>query len=161
MSLRFAIATLIGGAMLCATGAAPRAQETAVEVSAALSEALRLGVEVAAEEGYHLPKAGPVSLRVHPGDDSISLKKRRLSREDADDPQAPRLRFSIAVTPKAEGEHRVQIDVSYYECRGAAPKNARERGGLCRHRRSERAFKLVVGAPKAATPSAPDMRQQP
>ena len=80
----------------------------------------------------------------------ISLRKRRLGRGEAVDPEADAPRFAVPVRATEPGEHAVKIRVRFWVCGGKA----------CRPIDVRRAAVVAVAAP-APPPPPPDAAVPP
>lgn len=100
-----------------------------------------LSVGIAVDRGLVVSKDASVivDLGAPPG---VTIKKKRLQRPDAVDPEADAPRFAANVRADAVGEHDVNVRVRFWVCGGKA----------CRPVDVKRATKVIV-APPAPPPS--------
>ena len=86
-----------------------------VEVAAGAT--LQLAIAIAVDRGLTVSKDGPVIVDVvH--DAGVTVKKRRLLRADAVDPDADAPRFAVGVRGETAGEVIVKLRVRYWVCGG-------------------------------------------
>jgi hypothetical protein len=76
-----------------------------------------LPIAIAVDRGLTVSKDAPVIVDLAP-DSGVTIKKRRLGRSDAVDPDADAPRFSVAVRADAAGEHAVKIRLRLWLCGG-------------------------------------------
>jgi len=76
-----------------------------------------LPIAIAVDRGLTVSKDAPVIVDLAP-DSGLTIKKRRLGRADAVDPDADAPRFSVAVRADAAGEHAVKIRLRLWLCGG-------------------------------------------
>lgn len=74
-----------------------------------------LPIEITLERGLSVSKDGGVILDLAP-DSAIGIKKRRLGRTDAVDPDAPAPRFSVALRADTPGDFSVRVHVRFWVC---------------------------------------------
>ena len=89
----------------------------AERVEVAAGQSASLSVAIAVDRGLSVSRDAAVILDLAP-DDGASVKKRRLGRGDAVDPDADAPRFSVAVRADAAGEHAVKIRLRLWLCGG-------------------------------------------
>jgi hypothetical protein len=118
-----------------------------VEVAAGASAPLTIALAV--DRGLAVSKDAAVIIDLAPGG-GLTVKKRRLGRPDAVDPEADAPRFAASVRGDAPGEHVVQVRVRFWLCRSRT----------CRPIDARRTATVVVADPPPAetgsgTPSKP------
>lgn len=86
-----------------------------LEVAAGSTAAL--AITVAVDRGLTVSKDGPVIVDLAPAP-GVTLKKRRLGRADAVDPEADAPRFAAQVRGDTAGEVVVKIHVKLWLCGG-------------------------------------------
>ncbi len=74
-----------------------------------------LPIALAVDRGLTVSKDADVIIDLAP-DAGLGVKKRRLGRGDAVDPEADAPRFSVALRGVAPGEHRVRLHVRFWLC---------------------------------------------
>jgi hypothetical protein len=84
-----------------------------VEVAAGATAPLTIAIAV--DRGLTVSRDAPVILDLAL-DDGISVKKRRLGRGDAVDPDADAPRFAVAVRGDAPGERAVRLRLRFWLC---------------------------------------------
>jgi hypothetical protein len=117
-------------ALLCAPSHAQRAPGWDVRVSDRVALAPgatgQLAIALAVDRGLTVSRDAAViiDLAVDPG---VVVKKRRLGRGDAVDPEADAPRFAINVRADAPGEYAVRLHIRFWMCgtRSCWPVDAR------------------------------------
>jgi hypothetical protein len=101
-------------------------------------------ITIAVDRGFSVSKDGPVIIDVasEPG---VTIKKRRLGRPDAVDPEADLPRFVIPVRADAFGDHAVRLRIRLWLCGGK----------VCRPLDVKRQTTVVVAAPAPVDPPTP------
>ena len=84
-----------------------------VELAAGATGALTLALAV--DRGLTVSKDAAVILDLSP-DPGLTVKKRRLGRGDAVDPEADAPRFAIPVRGDTPGDHLVRLHVRFWLC---------------------------------------------
>ena len=81
---------------------------------------------IAVDRGLSVSRDAPVIVDLVP-EPGASVKRRRLGRADAVDPDADAPRFSIAVRGDAPGDHALRLRVRFWLCaaRSCVPVDAR------------------------------------
>lgn len=74
-----------------------------------------LSITVAADRGNSISKDGGVILDLKT-DPTITLKKKRLSRGDAADPEADAPRFAIPLKVESLGDREVKVRLRFWVC---------------------------------------------
>jgi hypothetical protein len=76
-------------------------------------------VAIAVDRGLTVSRDAPVivDLVAEPG---LTVKKRRLGRADAIDPDADAPRFAVVVRGDAPGDHTVKVRIRFWLCGGKA-----------------------------------------
>ncbi len=90
-----------------------------VQLEVALGSSVVVPIAIAVDRGLTVSKDGPVivDLVAEPG---LAIKKRRLGRGDAVDPDADAPRFAVAVRGEVAGERTVTVRVKLWLCGGEA-----------------------------------------
>lgn len=85
-----------------------------IEVAAGATAVLTIALAV--DRGLTVSKAADViiDLELQPG---LAVKKRRLGRSDAVDPEADAPRFAINLRAEAPGDHTVRLHARFWLCR--------------------------------------------
>jgi hypothetical protein len=87
----------------------------AERVDVAVGATALLTIAVAVDRGLTVSKDAAVIVDLAP-DTGITVKKRRLGRGDAVDPEADAPRFAVPVHGDAPGEHAVQLHIRFWLC---------------------------------------------
>jgi hypothetical protein len=74
-----------------------------------------LAIEISLDRGQTISKDAGLVLDLAP-DGGVSLKRRRLSRTDAVDPDADAPRFSIPLHAEATGDFTLKLHVRFWLC---------------------------------------------
>jgi len=112
-------AALVAGAG--AQAQAPREQgwevRVAERVELVAGATSALAIALAVDRGLTVSKDADVivDLEVEPG---AAVKKKRLGRGDAVDPEADAPRFAVNVRGDAPGDHRIRVRVRFWLCGG-------------------------------------------
>ena len=135
-------------ALLVATGAEAQRQPgwevrvpDRIEVAAGASGTV--AVSIAVDRGLTVSRDADVILDVVP-EPGVTVRKKRLGRRDAVDPEADAPRFAIPVKADADGEHAVKLRVRFWVCGGK----------VCRPIDVRRTATITVAAPAAPPPDA-------
>ena len=83
------------------------------EVAAGATAPLALAIAV--DRGLTVSKDAPVIVDLDP-DPGATVKKKRLGRGDAVDPDADAPRFTVAVRGEAPGDHTLRVRVRFWLC---------------------------------------------
>lgn len=106
--------------LLCAPAEAQRDPgwdvRVAERVELAVGASAPLAIAVAVDRGLTVSKDAAVIIDLAP-DDGVGVKKRRLGRGDAVDPEADAPRFAVALRGDAPGEHTVRLHIRFWLCR--------------------------------------------
>ena len=102
-----------------------------------------VAVSLAVDRGLTVSRDADVILDVAP-DQGLTVRKKRLGRRDAVDPEADAPRFAIPVRADAEGEHTVKLRVRFWLCGGK----------VCKPIDVRRTATVAVRAPAPAPPDA-------
>ena len=118
---RFRLACGFGLAMqLCAPAEAQRDAGWEVRIADRLEVAVGasapLTIALAVDRGLTVSKDAAVIIDLAP-EPGVTVKKRRLGRGDAVDPEADAPRFAAAVRGDSPGEHTVRLHVRFWLCR--------------------------------------------
>lgn len=100
-----------------------------------------LPIAIAVDRGRAVSKDAAVIVDLAPPD-GVTVKRRRLGRGDAVDPEADAPRFAVPVRADTAGEHVVRVRVRFWLC---AAKT-------CRPIDVRRTATLVVAAPSEPAP---------
>jgi hypothetical protein len=87
----------------------------AERVEVASGQSAPLSVAIAVDRGLSVSRDAAVILDLAP-DDGASVKKRRLGRSDAVDPDADAPRFVVPVRGDAPGDHPVRLHLRFWLC---------------------------------------------
>jgi hypothetical protein len=74
-----------------------------------------LAISLAVDRGLTVSKDAPVIVDLDP-DPGATVKKKRLGRGDAVDPEADAPRFAVAVRGEAPGDHPLRVRVRFWLC---------------------------------------------
>lgn len=85
-----------------------------VEVTAGASGTLPIALAV--DRGKSISKDAGIMLDLAPEGGSVSVKKRRLSRADAVDPDADAPRFAIPVRAETAGDFALHVRLRFWVC---------------------------------------------
>lgn len=88
----------------------------AERVEVAVGQTVPLAIAVAVDRGLTVSRDAAVIVDLAP-DDGVTVKKRRLGRSDAVDPDADAPRFAAPVRGDSPGEHEVRLHVRFWLCR--------------------------------------------
>jgi hypothetical protein len=87
----------------------------AERVEVAAGQVAPLAIALAVDHGLTVSKDAAVIIDLSP-DDGLTVKKKRLGRGDAVDPEADAPRFAVNVRGDAPGEHVVRLHVRFWLC---------------------------------------------
>jgi hypothetical protein len=139
---------VLAGVLAAAPAAAQREPgwdvRVAERVEVATGQAAPLTVAIAVDRGLTVSKDADVILDLDP-DPGVTVRKKRLGRGDAVDPEADAPRFAIAVRGDASGDHLVRLHVRFWLCGGKT----------CRPIDVRRVATVAVGAAAPAPPRSP------
>ena len=106
--------------LVCAPAAAQRDPGWDVRVTerveVAVGASAPLSIAIAVDRGMTVSKDAAVIIDVAP-DDGVTVRKRRLGRGDAVDPEADAPRFALAVRGDSPGDHAVRLHIRFWRCR--------------------------------------------
>jgi hypothetical protein len=91
------------------------------KVSVAPGEAGSISVAIRVDRGLTVSKDASVIVDVQ-ADPGVTVRKKRLGRTDAVDPEADAPRFAVAVKGDTAGEHAVRVRVRFWVCGGKSCK---------------------------------------
>lgn len=111
------------------------------KVEAAQGATVQLPITIAVDRGFSVSKDGPVLIDLAP-DPGLTIKKRRLGRPEAVDPEADVPRFVVPVRADTAGDHLVKLRIRLWLC-GAK---------VCRPLDVKRQTTVTVTAPAPASP---------
>jgi hypothetical protein len=104
-----------------------------------------LAIEVSVDRGLAISKAAAILLDLAP-DSAVGLKRRRLGRTDAVDPDADSPRFSVAFRADTPGDYAMRVRLRFWLCGQK----------VCRPAEARRNVVISVTAPVApAIPPSP------
>lgn len=110
------VAAVIGA---CTPADAQRAPgwdvRVAERVEIAAGQVAPLTIALAVDRGYTVSKDAQVIIDLAP-DAGLSVRKKRLGRGDAVDPEADAPRFAVNVRADAPGDHAMRIHVRFWLC---------------------------------------------
>lgn len=105
--------------LMCAPAAAQRNPgwdvRIADRVDVAAGATAPLAISIAVDRGLTVSKDAAVIIDLAP-DAGVGVKKRRLGRGDAVDPEADAPRFAVPLRGEAPGEHAVRLRVRFWLC---------------------------------------------
>ncbi|MBS1122436.1 MAG: hypothetical protein H6Q90_4664 [Deltaproteobacteria bacterium] len=111
-------------------------------------------IAIAVDRGLTVSRDGPVIVELY-AEPGLAIKKRRLGRADAVDPEADAPRFAVAVHGDGVGDHTLKLHVKLWLCGGKA----------CRPLDLRRVVTITVATPAAPADAGidgmPDARHQP
>jgi hypothetical protein len=87
----------------------------AERVEVAAGQAVPLTIALAVDRGLTVSKDAAVIIDLDP-DAGLTVKKKRLGRGDAVDPEADAPRFAVNVRGDAPGDHVVRLHVRFWLC---------------------------------------------
>jgi hypothetical protein len=128
--------------LVCTPAAAQRAPgcpgcevRVAERVELAVGATAALTIAIAVDRGLTVSKDAAVIIDLAP-EPGVTVKKRRLGRGDAVDPEADAPRFAVGLRGDAPGEHVVRLHVRFWLCGTRS----------CRPVDVQRAATIAVGA---------------
>jgi hypothetical protein len=86
-------------------------------IEVAVGATVPLPISISVDRGFSVSKDGPVIVDVVP-DSGVTIKKRRLLRADAADPEADVPRFAIPVRGDTAGDRAVKLRIRLWLCGG-------------------------------------------
>lgn len=136
-------ATILVMALVATAHAQPATWEIKIpdRVEAAQGATVQLPITIAVDRGFSVSKDGPVLIDLAP-DPGLTIKKRRVGRPEAVDPEADVPRFVVPVRADAAGDHLVKLRIRLWLC-GAK---------VCRPLDVKRQTTVSVAAPAPASP---------
>ncbi|MEJ7604350.1 MAG: hypothetical protein WKG01_41200, partial [Kofleriaceae bacterium] len=84
-------------------------------IEVALGATAVLPIAIAVDRGLTVSKDAPVIVALAPPP-GVTLKKRRLGRADAVDPEADAPRFAVPIRGDTAGEHVVKVHLKLWLC---------------------------------------------
>jgi hypothetical protein len=119
--VKLVVATLL--AMVATAGAQPARQGARADWEVRVPERVELApgvqgalpIAIAVDRGRAVSKDAAVIVDLAPPD-GVTVKRRRLGRSDAVDPEADAPRFEVPVRAAAAGEHVVRVRVRFWLC---------------------------------------------
>ncbi|MFN0250533.1 MAG: hypothetical protein ACKV2T_26875 [Kofleriaceae bacterium] len=112
---------LLGLALVAVAYAQPRQPSWEVtvadKVTVAPGESSSISVAIRVDRGLTVSKDASVIVDVQ-ADPGVTVRKKRLGRMDAVDPEADAPRFAVAVKGDTAGEHAVRVRVRCWVCGG-------------------------------------------
>jgi hypothetical protein len=112
-----ALLALLSGVSLARADGAGWDVRVPDKLEVAIGGTAQLKLDIAVDRGFVVSKDGPVLIDVAP-DPGLYVKKRRLARTDAVDPEADVPRFVIPVRGDGAGEHPVKLRIRLWLCGG-------------------------------------------
>lgn len=113
------LAPAVLAAVVCSPAHAQRDPGWDVRVSehvdVAVGATAPLSIAVAVDRGLTVSRDAAVIVDLAP-DAGITVKKRRLGRGDAVDPEADAPRFAVPVRGDAPGDHAVRLHIRFWVC---------------------------------------------
>ncbi len=91
------------------------------KVTVAPGESGSISVAIRVDRGLTVSKDASVIVDVVP-EPGVTVRKKRLGRTDAVDPEADAPRFAIGVKGDTAGEHAVKVRVRFWVCGGKSCK---------------------------------------
>jgi hypothetical protein len=85
-------------------------------IEVAVGSSGTLPISIVVDRGRTISKDGGIVLDVAPEGGSISVKKRRLTRADAVDPDADAPRFAVPVRAEATGDFALRVRIRFWVC---------------------------------------------
>ncbi len=136
-------AALIVAAVAATAHAQPATWEIKIpdKIEAAQGATVSVPITIAVDRGFSVSKDGPVFIDLAP-DPGLTIKKRRLGRPEAVDPEADVPRFVVPVRADAPGEHLVKLRIRLWLCGGK----------VCRPLDVKRQTTIAVTTPAPASP---------
>ncbi len=143
MTVRAAIVVAVTIAATTARADAPLGWEVRVpeKIEVARGQVASVPIAIALDRGITVSKDGPVLIDVA-ADPGLYVRKRRLLRADAVDPEADLPRFVIPVRGDTAGDHVVKLRIRLWLCGGK----------VCRPLDLKRQTIITVAAPATPTP---------
>lgn len=87
------------------------------KVEVAQGATVQVPITIAVDRGFSISKDGPVLIDLAP-EPGLLIKKRRLGRVDAVDPEADVPRFVVPVRGETSGDHLVKARIRLWLCGG-------------------------------------------
>jgi len=87
------------------------------KVAALQGATVQVPITIAVDRGFSISKDGPILIDLAPAP-GITIKKRRLGRAEAVDPEADVPRFVVPVRADATGDHAVRLRIRLWLCGG-------------------------------------------
>ncbi len=120
--MRFALVALLVAATAHAQPRQPGWEVTVADkVAVAPGDQGSISVAIRVDRGLTVSKDASVIVDVQ-ADPGVTVRKKRLGRTDAVDPEADAPRFAIAVKGDSAGEHAVKVRVRFWVCGGRSCK---------------------------------------
>ena len=88
----------------------------AERVDVAVGASAPLSIAIAVDRGLTVSKDAAVIIDVAP-DAGVTVRKQRLGRGDAVDPEADAPRFAVPVRGDSPGDHAVRLHIRFWLCR--------------------------------------------
>jgi hypothetical protein len=104
-----------------------------------------LPITITVDRGRSISKDAGITLDLAPSG-SVSVKKRRLGRSDAVDPEADAPRFAVPVRAEAAGDFALKVHVRFWLCGSK----------VCKPIEARRSVTIAVTAPTPAAPPPVD-----
>lgn len=103
-----------------------------------------LSIALAVDRGQAVSKDAGITLDLAP-DSAIQIKRRRLGRTDAVDPDADAPRFAVALRAETPGDYAIRVRLRFWLCGGK----------VCKPIEAKRNIAVSVTAPPAPPPATP------
>ena len=118
-ALAVSLALVLVGALITAPAFAQREPgwdlRVAERLDVAVGATAPLTVALAVDRGLTVSRDAEVSVDLDP-EAGLAIKKKRLGRRDAVDPEADAPRFAINIRGDAPGDHRIRLHVRFWLC---------------------------------------------
>jgi hypothetical protein len=114
------------------------------KLEVALGAIASMPITIAVDRGLSISKSGPVLIDLAP-DAGLYIKKRRIGRPDAVDPDADVPRFVVPIRADAAGELVVKVRIRLWLCGGK----------VCRPLDLKRQTTILVTAPQPPVSGTP------
>jgi hypothetical protein len=116
-----ALALLLVAGLAEAQPREPWEVRVADKITVAPGQMGTISIAIAVDRGLTVSKDASVIIDAL-GEPGITVRKTRLGRSDAVDPEADAPRFALAVKGETAGEHAVKVRVRFWVCGGKSCK---------------------------------------
>jgi hypothetical protein len=141
--VKAAFALLLVAGIARAQPREPWEVRVADKLTIAPGETGSISIAIAVDRGLTVSKDANVIIDAL-GEPGVTVRKKRLGRNDAVDPEADAPRFAVPVKGDTAGEHAVKVRVRFWLCGGKS----------CRPIDVRRSATVSVAAPTAPGPDA-------